>query len=249
MEDKKLKNVIGQIKKVSLSQDEKSKILHNLSVYADFHRAILSPSSLFSYFKNSNKKFAYVLASVIILILAGGTAVYASEDSLPGDLLYPIKTKVVEPIKVALATTPAAKADVEASLAVERLKEAETLDQKGKLTPNIKKEIDGNLSNDMSNFFKIKNQMEGTTTDSTSSEIENTKIKAEFENRLGSHKEMFNKLNHENSYNPAQKMFQATSTGTSTNSYIRGNAKNMKMPDSRSTSSGYTKENPFQNNY
>jgi hypothetical protein len=243
MEDKKLKNVISQVKKVSLSQDEKSRILHNLSLYTDVHQQIPTTHTLFAFFNISlNKKLAIVLASVMIAVIVGGTAVYASEGSLPGDLLYPIKTRIVEPLKVALAGTPEEKADVEAGLAVERLKEAETLDQRGKLTQDFKKALDNNVEKHFADFSHIKKQMAGTSSD----EI-NKKIKNEFDNKIRNHFNMFIKLNDEfrNATNTEKKQAFKEIIKKPATSTI----KNIKKVDYKNNSSGEdAKRLPFQEN-
>jgi len=191
MKDLKMQKRIDQIKKVSLTVDEKSKMLHNLSMYADFHKPISSPSPLLS-FLHLSKKLAYVLASIIITVLVGGSITYASENSLPGDLFYPVKTKIVEPIKIALATTPKAKAEVEIELADKRLKEAETLDRVGKLTPEIKKELSDKFDSHVSNFYKIKKNIED---ENKNTEEENNKMQENFDDKINPHTEILNKFN------------------------------------------------------
>ncbi|MFA5652078.1 MAG: DUF5667 domain-containing protein [Candidatus Paceibacterota bacterium] len=194
MKEINIQKGIEQLKKVSLTNEEKSKMLHNLSLYADVHQPIPSTHSLFSFFNISlNRKLAYVLTSIMITITLGGSAVYASEQSLPGDLLYPIKTKIAEPIKMAMATTPKEKAKVEIELADKRLSEAETLDKRGKLTPNLNKEISKKFDSHVSGFYKIKKQIEKK--DSTSSIEENNKIQKDFENKMDSHAEILNRFN------------------------------------------------------
>ncbi len=66
------------------------------------------------------------------LIVTGGLSAFA-EMALPGDLLYPVKTKVTEQVQVALLSTPEEKATAEAILATKRLEEIETLALTGKL--------------------------------------------------------------------------------------------------------------------
>jgi hypothetical protein len=66
------------------------------------------------------------------LIVTGGLSTFA-QGALPGDFLYPVKTKVTEQVQVALLTTPEEKAHAEAILATKRLEEAETLALAGRL--------------------------------------------------------------------------------------------------------------------
>ncbi|MDE2040981.1 MAG: hypothetical protein KGI59_01160, partial [Patescibacteria group bacterium] len=93
---------------------------------------VVSPFSFFRYISN-HRLASSIVAAVLIMALAGGGVTYAAEGSLPGDPLYSLKTQVVEPLKVALAPTAAAKAAVQADLAQTRLAEAETLAVNGRL--------------------------------------------------------------------------------------------------------------------
>jgi len=86
-----------------------------------------------------------MLSVALLVILSTGSA-YASGDSLPGTPLYPVKTKIVEPLKVALASTVEAKAQANADIAATRVQEAQTLAAKGTLTPEAVKQISDNYN-------------------------------------------------------------------------------------------------------
>lgn len=67
-----------------------------------------------------------VIAIVLVLsILAGGTA-YASQDSLPGDILYPVKT-TTENFRLFVAADEADKAELSLQFAQTRLEEMDAL--------------------------------------------------------------------------------------------------------------------------
>ena len=67
--------------------------------------------------------YALIVATVIwALIVAGGTTVHASQDSLPDDTLYPVKT-AVENLRLAVARTPEARASLHLELAERRVQE------------------------------------------------------------------------------------------------------------------------------
>lgn len=77
-----------------------------------------------------------MLAIILIVSIGGGASLsYASEASLPGDALYSFKVNVSEPVRGALALTSESKADFHAHTIVKRVKEAQTLKESGKLTP------------------------------------------------------------------------------------------------------------------
>lgn len=193
MKDLNIQKEIEQIKRVSLTTDEKSKMLHNLSMYADLHVPVQSPFSIFSFIKQPlARKFSYAIASILIAVLVGGTAAYASENSLPGEMLYNIKTKIVEPLRVAMAKTSEEKAKIETELADTRLKEAEDLDKVGKLTPEFKKNLDERFNNHFSKYSEFKKEIEGRIASSSKDKTE--EIQKEFNDKMSSHNEILNKL-------------------------------------------------------
>ncbi|MEK7108895.1 MAG: hypothetical protein AAB919_00470, partial [Patescibacteria group bacterium] len=66
----------------------------------------------------ASHRFMAALAAFVLVVFAGGsTAAYAAQGALPGEPLYALKTNVLEPVAVALASTPAKKAAVHVALA------------------------------------------------------------------------------------------------------------------------------------
>ena len=84
-------------------------------------------------------------ALLLIALMIGGGTTYAAEDAVPGDRLYAIKTEVNEPIKSALAFSATAEAALQAELAEERLREAETLALHGRLTADAASDLSTRL--------------------------------------------------------------------------------------------------------
>jgi hypothetical protein len=76
---------------------------------------------------------APVSIAVLILVIAGGSTVYASQSSLPGDTLYPVKT-TVENLQLAITTSPAVKADLYLKFTQRRIDEVQ---QEVKLNRNV----------------------------------------------------------------------------------------------------------------
>jgi len=74
---------------------------------------------------------ALIIALALALASAGGGTAYASQDALPGDALYQVKT-TMEGIQVAMAASDEGKAQVHLDLAAKRLGEAEKAAQKGR---------------------------------------------------------------------------------------------------------------------
>ncbi|MFH0873853.1 MAG: hypothetical protein V1846_03390 [Candidatus Komeilibacteria bacterium] len=102
-------------------------------------------------------RWAYFSSGILILLVAVSASVsYAAENSLPGDILYPIKISVNEEIRSGLAITPEAKTRWTAEQITRRLDEAVTLASQQKLSP----EIENNLSNQVTtNTAKLNQQL------------------------------------------------------------------------------------------
>jgi hypothetical protein len=103
---------------------------------------ILSPWSLniFSTWIHASR-FAFAVTMALILALTGGTLSYAAESSLPGDLLYPIKVKVTEPVRDVLAVKPEVNAKWQVEKTERRMQEIETLSVQDKLDDKKEKDI------------------------------------------------------------------------------------------------------------
>jgi len=70
------------------------------------------------------------LSSALVLLLAGGGVAYAAEGSMPGDLLYPVKVHITEPIISGLSLTSARRAQWNIQTIERRLNESNALNQK-----------------------------------------------------------------------------------------------------------------------
>src|SRR3989338_9046963 len=79
------------------------------------------------------------LAGLVLFVFAGTGTVSAAQGALPGDLLYPVKVSINEKVEVALAPTPAAKAEVQVRLAERRVEEAQKLSSQGRLNKKTAK--------------------------------------------------------------------------------------------------------------
>lgn len=128
-------NFIKQLKDVAsetrLSHVEKAAIKSQLLRYVKTHpvnisnaasHAIPSPFSIRS-FRNKKTLSAFVVGGILL----GSSVSFAAENTLPGDLLYPVKINLNEKVRDALAITPQAKADWAVQKAERRLVEAEKL--------------------------------------------------------------------------------------------------------------------------
>ena len=83
-----------------------------------------------------------IIASLLIIVVSGVSVAGAAEAALPGDTLYTIKVNVNEEVKLALATSPAKKADVSLARAEARLAELELLALREEIDETLRDEID-----------------------------------------------------------------------------------------------------------
>lgn len=86
------------------------------------NRSILSP------FQINNLRSKKTMPILVILgLLMGGSASFAAENALPGDVLFPVKVHVNESVRGAVAVTSKAKAEWGIRLVERRLEEVEKL--------------------------------------------------------------------------------------------------------------------------
>jgi len=199
MSENNIQKGIREIKKIEMTSEEKEKILHNLTLHVNYNKPVKTPyfKKISSYICFFNKKICYSIALILIIILGSGGISYASETSLPGDLFYPIKTKVIEPVKIAFAKNPEKKADIQTKLAEKRLREAESLSKQGRLSTTTASELNKKYKEHKEKVGKIKDQMERNA-DKKSAEA----IEKKFEDRMKPHEEMIKRINDELNQKP-----------------------------------------------
>ncbi len=131
------KKIIEQLRSVTLSDRERATLRNKLIAHirtAPLRQSIPSPWSRLFY----TKRFQAMMLSIIIIFSYGSSATFAAEGTLPGDMLYPLKTRVIEPVtRLVTATSPEAEATFETKLFEKRLEEAETLSSQKELGPQL----------------------------------------------------------------------------------------------------------------
>lgn len=101
-------------------------------------RPVVSPWAHLFFSKRVQASFL----SVVIILGYGSSVALAAEGALPGDILYPVKTRVTEPVvRLVTVSTPAEEAKFETKLLERRLEEAETLETDKKLGPELRHEV------------------------------------------------------------------------------------------------------------
>lgn len=149
----KMKNlkILKQIKLAESEKDELfSRILKSTGQPA-LNKPIKSPyDHFFGFFSSTKVKVA--LALVVFSFTSITT--YASLNSLPGDILYPIKTKVLEKVADAVTFSSESKARRNSIKLERRIKEFEDLAEKGRLDEKKVRSIEFDSEKELNKFDK-----------------------------------------------------------------------------------------------
>jgi len=133
-------DVLRSLRNLVLPRAAKERMRADLSAYADLHALtdlvkrlpVRSPFSFASFMVPTRSLYAGALT--LVLMVAGGTqASLASEGAVPGDILYPIKVAVSEPLSFVFTPSTEGKATLAARFASRRVDEAAALSSVGKL--------------------------------------------------------------------------------------------------------------------
>ncbi len=92
--------------------------------------------------------YAPILSALAIVFLGAGVA-FASQNSLPGEALYPVKVGVNERVLEWMTPSPEAKAQLHIDLANKRLQEVEKVTLKGKLNASARSQAEHALTLDV----------------------------------------------------------------------------------------------------
>ncbi len=158
-----LNNLKTESAKLRLTPEEKTAM--RASIFGVVSPMAPQPSSYFAFSFQFLHTRVMVPALALVLVFGGASTTAAAQGALPGDFLYPVKISVNEAIKVALATTPVAKAEVSAELAVRRVEEAEVLASRGQLTPEAGEKLAANFEVHADTAATLATELEGQDPD------------------------------------------------------------------------------------
>lgn len=126
---------LNSLTKLRLSRDEKRRVLHNV-----LGEESLAPSPFWGFC------WRHGVVSVTLVVLVLGTGVsLASERSLPGDWLYPVKLNVNENLVSRLKQSDASRAAWVAELVVRRVHEAQQLAARDRLDSAKREQLEHNF--------------------------------------------------------------------------------------------------------
>ncbi len=138
--------------------------------------------------------FLYPMPIVLIIaLLLGGGATFAAEQSLPGDILYPVKINVNEGVRSLFAVSDDSEARLQADLAERRLEEAEKLASDGRLDDDVRARIEANFEN---HAARVEDRIEAMKNDSDGN-TNAVAVGSQFEASLRAHEEILKRLSEE----------------------------------------------------
>lgn len=164
--NKEFEKIIEEAKKIRLEKDDKNSIRNFLMSFIEKnpvrqeeflrHQKEIKPVGAWSNYltryltrnfdistyRNLLRPMTLIL---IIALVVGGGASVAAENSIPGDVLFPVKVEVNERVMTFLAFSDEAKVKVEAKKAERRLEEAVKLSAEGRLNAEASAKIEDNF--------------------------------------------------------------------------------------------------------
>ncbi len=193
---KTLKDILNRIPLSNLKKEEKGVIRarlvnfmkkHPLPYYTGektFFFGFLEP--LFS------RTFLNALpAALIFALIIGGSVSFAAEGALPGDLLYPVKVSVNEPIRGALVVSNEAKVEWNSHLVERRLEEAEILANRGELDEETRSAIESHIE---THIAEIENYISAEASRNTDTDTDSAEVSSKLETTLRGHEQVLLKI-------------------------------------------------------
>jgi hypothetical protein len=180
-----MEKLFAKIKKEILEPEEKAKILSALQDFVSQN----PPQQIKSPFYNPwlvfvrRKTFMIPALTVLVIISLTSGTVLASKNSLPGEVLYPVKI-LDEQIRTITAIGPRAQAEVSASQAISRLQEVERMvTSNTPLSTTTKKEIQNKFGAQAQEVRRHVNELKGNGQTETAA-----KIQSNFESLIAEHR-------------------------------------------------------------
>lgn len=195
-EDLLHKGIQGIKKDIRLSPADKGAVLSRLMEHVALHPGAVKPRKSFiqklfpsPYAQVFSFRFEYTIATMLIVLLAGGSVASAAVATLPGDILYPIKISVLEPIQGAFITGDVPKAHWAEEKTIRRLEEAETLAAQGRLSLVSVQTIKDNFEKSANEFNSI---MQSSEAIASSTQLVDTRI--DFEAKMSAHSQILSSV-------------------------------------------------------
>ena len=134
--NKQFNTSLQRLQNASLSRESKDRMLSEITGVG------ASVASPYSPWASWGRKLA---AGMTITSLGCTSLAFASTASLPDELLYPVKTDIVEPLVELVKLSAESKQEYQIALANERLEELIALEQDNKLDAELRREIESDF--------------------------------------------------------------------------------------------------------
>jgi hypothetical protein len=205
--DKLTRQFFGDAKKVALHPSEKAQVWDQISMRASSSPVKLSSlekaesyAGITRYMQSNPLKIkkhplqhffalhrmgAMAMCAVLLMGAGGGGAVYAAEDAMPEDILYPVKLHVNERFMGAMHRTPERKVQWEQRRLGRRLAEAEHLSQYSGLTKDRREMLEQRIEKRVESFQEHIDRVP---------EEKRVVLEEKFQERFEKHQEFLEKL-------------------------------------------------------
>ncbi len=149
--NKQFEQLINESKQVTLTEEEKTHVRGKVLNFMKTHpvrknirgRQQRAWSNILT-FNYLVRKPMPIFLSIVLLLSGTAGITLASQNSLPGEMLYPIKLRS-EDVRSVLALSTQSKAELEVNFAENRLEEAEELSNETKLDTEIRSNLENNF--------------------------------------------------------------------------------------------------------
>jgi hypothetical protein len=179
MNNQEFKKGIREVHEMRLTEREKAAMLAHV-----FSMPIRSPYSNFLNVFSMIQRPMIATFSLLVIVL-GGTLTYGAENALPGETLYPIKTRFIEPVIGTINISPVAELEWEEKKVERRIMEAEALAQEDKLDEEKTLELEKRIQKSSAAFAVAAEKSASTTATTTQGrEVEFARLKQKFLEKL-----------------------------------------------------------------
>ena len=171
---------------VSLNAKEKQEGLNALKSFLSLH-----PAEARTFSRTRFRGFLsmrLVSFSMVLVLFFGvsGAAAYAAEDTVPGDLLYPLKVEVTEPLRARFHWNPERRAQWAARRIERRMEEGEELIRRGHRPPKSLEELQVRMGQHLASMEKRLSSVE--------SEEKAERIRMRLEEMMTKHEELLSQV-------------------------------------------------------
>lgn len=177
-------SIFHTVKEITLDSSVRASMREQLIAYAHMH-PVMQKAPVNTFLRVSFFRPALAAFVLVVVVATGTGAAYAAESAVPGDVLYPVKRKVNEPLRVSLATDTQAKARVHTQLAERRLEEATKLAVVSKLDAQTSAtlveefERSADVSAELADTLETEGEVEGAL-----------EVRSDLEARLAAHSQI-----------------------------------------------------------